>query len=379
LMQLEAGSGPQTIELDSLGAYRMIAVIGRDHDILITGLPADSVNDTLGRLALIEAVLFSVVMLIAGVTATVFIRSSLKPLRKVTSTALEVSRLPLATGEVDLPQPVAETDPHTEVGQVGEAFNHMLEHVGRALATREASEERLRRFIADASHELRTPLAAIRGNAELALRNREPLPEDVDRSIARIESESARMGVLVDDLLLLARLDSGVPLLHEDVDLTRITLDVVGDQHVLSPDHKWVLDLPDEPVHATGDPHRVQQIVGNLLANARTHTPPGTTVVTRIVRESGAGGTDTDRAVLTVEDDGPGIPPELTDSVFERFARGDSSRSRAAGSTGLGLAIVNAVVHALGGTVGVESVPGRTVFTVHLPAADLASAERTST
>jgi len=235
--------------------------------------------------------------------------------------------------------------------------------VGDALATREASEARLRHFVADASHELRTPLSSIRSHAELARRSPDPVPEVVDRSLARVEDAADRMGRLVDDLLLLARLDSGVSLMHESVDLTRIVLDVVGDQRLAHPDHTWVLDLPGEPVEVTADAHRLHQIVANLLTNAAMHTPAGTTVVSRLTASP-----DAEWVRLDVEDDGPGVPPELQGDVFERFVRGDSSRSRAAGSTGLGLAIVAAVVHALGGTVTLESRPGRTVFSVRLRA-----------
>ena len=165
---------------------------------------------------------------------------------------------------------------------------------------------------------------------------------------------------LVEDLLLLARLDSGRPLDRGPVDLTQVLVDAVSDAHATGPDHRWALDLPDEPVTVSGDPARLHQVVANLLANARTHTPPGTQVVVRLTTDAGS-------AVLTVADNGPGIPPDLLPEVFERFARGDGSRSRAAGSTGLGLAIVAAVVEAHGGSVGVTSVPGSTAFSVRLP------------
>ncbi|HTF11841.1 MAG TPA: HAMP domain-containing sensor histidine kinase, partial [Asanoa sp.] len=248
----------------------------------------------------------------------------------------------------------------TEVGRVGAALNRMLTHISDALAARHASETRVRQFVADASHELRTPLAAIRGYAELTRRNREPVPADVLHAIRRVESESARMTTLVEDLLLLARLDAGRPLAAGAVDLTAMVVDAVGDAHVAGPDHHWRLDLPTEAVAVDGDALRLHQVLANLLANARTHTPPGSTVVTSLTTEA-------DSAVLTVADDGPGIPAEQQREVFERFARGDSSRSRAAGSTGLGLAIVAAVVDAHRGTVTVDSEPGRTVFTVRLP------------
>jgi two-component system OmpR family sensor kinase len=267
----------------------------------------------------------------------------------------------LHKGDVDLAirVPARDTDARTEIGSVGAAINQMLGHVSSALTARQASETRVRQFVADASHELRTPLAAIRGYAELARRG-EHEPGAVAHALNRVESESARMTTLVDDLLLLARLDSGRPLASEEVDLTVLAVDRVSDARVACTDHKWQLDLPDEPVTVTGDGARLHQVLANLLANARTHTPPGTTVVTGVRRENGG-------AVLTVIDDGPGIPEELQPEIFGRFVRGDSSRSRAAGSTGLGLAIVDAVISAHGGTVTVESRPGRTCARVWLP------------
>jgi two-component system, OmpR family, sensor kinase len=221
----------------------------------------------------------------------------------------------------------------------------------------------VRQFVADASHELRTPLAAIRGYTELVQRKRAELPADVGHAMNRVESETSRMTHLVEDLLLLARLDTGRPLQQDQVDLSRLAVDAVSDAHVAGPDHAWELDLPEEPVIVPGDEPRLHQVLANLLANARTHTPPGTSVTTSLaVNPAG-------RVVLTVHDDGPGIPDWLQPEVFERFARGDSSRSRRGGSTGLGLAIAAAVVRAHHGTIGVRSVPGDTTFEVALPAA----------
>jgi two-component system OmpR family sensor kinase len=256
--------------------------------------------------------------------------------------------------------PPADTDPRTEVGQVGFALNRLLGHVSAALAARHESEMRVRQFVADASHELRTPLAAIRGYAEMTRRNRDAVPADVAYALGRMESETVRMTALVDDLLLLARLDEGRPLATDPVDLTSLIVDAVSDAHVAGPTRHWRLDLPEDPVTVTGDAARLHQVFANLLANARTHTPPGTIVTTTLTSSNGA-------AVVTVTDDGHGIPPDLLPEVFERFARGDTSRSRAAGSTGLGLAIVFAVVEAHQGGATVESRPGHTAFTVTLP------------
>jgi two-component system OmpR family sensor kinase len=283
----------------------------------------------------------------------------------VAATATRVSELPLHRGEVALHERVPDdgTDPRTEVGQVGAALNRMLGHVGSALHARQESETRVRRFVADASHELRTPLASIRGYAELTRRGNEPVGPDTRHALGRIESEAARMTTLVEDLLLLARLDAGRPVERARTDLSPLVVDAVSDARAAGPEHAWRLELPDDPALVLGDAARLQQVLANLLANARTHTPPGSTVTARVVRAAGG------VVLLEVEDDGPGIPPELRGRVFERFARGDASRSRAAGSTGLGLAIVASVAAAHGGGVTVESEPGRTLFRVTLPAA----------
>jgi two-component system OmpR family sensor kinase len=301
-------------------------------------------------------------VIIAGLAGVVIIRRTLRPLDRVAATATRVSELELDRGEVDLAQRVPEafTDVRTEVGQVGAALNRMLDHVGNALEARHASETQVRQFVADASHELRTPLAAIRGYAELSRRSRQPVPAEIGHVLNRVESEAKRMTLLVEDLLLLARLDAGRPLAHDPVDLTMLVVDAVSDAHAAGPGHHWQLDLPEEPVTVSGDGARLHQVLANLLANARTHTPEGTSVTVSV----GATG---DAAVLKVTDEGPGIPAELQPHIFERFARGDSSRSRAAGSTGLGLSIVSAVVSAHGGSVSVQSAPGRTIFTVLLP------------
>ena len=234
----------------------------------------------------------------------------------------------------------------------------MLDHIAAALSARQASETRVRQFVADASHELRTPLAAIRGYTELTQRMGDDR-EAVAQAMSRVASETARMTRLVEDLLLLARLDSGRPLEREPVDLTRLAVNAVSDAHVAGPDHQWELDLP-ETVVVTGDAAHLHQVVTNLLANARIHTAAGTVVMTRLTTEPA-------HSVLQVIDNGPGIPAELQSEVFERFARGDSSRSSKAGSTGLGLAIVSAVVKAHNGTITVDSSPGHTEFTVRVP------------
>jgi two-component system, OmpR family, sensor kinase len=359
--------------IPGLGDYVLAARAARDGDVTVAGLPLSGVHETVTRLVLVELVVAGAGLVVAGVVGSVIVRRSLAPLQRVAATARRVTSTPLDRGDVVLAErvPGADTDPRTEVGQVGLAFNRMLGHVGAALAARQASETRVRQFVADASHELRTPLASIRGYAEYAeLSGGRALPEDVAHALDRVRSQTERMSELVDDLLLLARLDAGRPLDAEPVDFTRLVVDAVGDAHAAGPDHVWRLDVPDEPVEVIGDASRLHQVVGNLLANARSHTPPGTTVtITLTVPQPGA---DPGSAVMTVVDDGPGIPPALLADVFQRFARGEGSRTRGAGSTGLGLAIVAAVVEAHGGAVSVDSRPGRTAFEVRLPARAMA-------
>ncbi|MEU6392552.1 HAMP domain-containing sensor histidine kinase [Streptomyces sp. NPDC046939] len=349
-----------SVSLPGLGDYR---VQSSGDGRLLVGLPADDVESTLNTLILIEVSVTGAGLLAAGVTGAVMVGVALRPLRRVAATATRVSELPLHSGEVALHErvPDAEADPYTEVGQVGAALNRMLDHVHGALQARQRSEMRVRQFVADAGHELRTPLASIRGYAELTRRGREETGPDTRHALGRIESEAGRMTGLVEDLLLLARLDAGRPLSYEPTDVSPLVVDALSDARAAGQDHVWRLELPEEPATVLADSARLHQVLVNLLANARTHTPPGTTVTARVHRHG-------PWVCLDVRDDGPGIPAELLPHVFERFARGDSSRSRKAGSTGLGLAIVQAVAAAHGGAVTVDSVPGRTTFTVHLPA-----------
>jgi two-component system OmpR family sensor kinase len=383
------GPGPEaqtyTGTLPSLGIEFMFTrVPGPDHTTLVTGLPLTTVNQQIEHVENTEHMLFAVALGLAVILGAALVQFSLRPLRRVAATATKVTELPLDSGEVTLPAGVPDTDPRNEVGQVGAAFNRMLLHVERALGRRAASEARLRRFAADASHELRTPLSAIRGYAELGLRHHGPVPEDVTHALTRVQSESERMSVLVDDLLLLARLDAGRPLEREPVDLSRLAIDVTSDARVARRDHHWRLDLPSDPILVRGDEHRLHQVLANLMSNAGKHTPEGSTVTVALRVEESEGDSapgsamlergvrpTAPRVELSITDDGPGIPPELLPDLFERFTRGDTSRARdleAAGkSTGLGLAIVDAVVAAHGGSITVTSQPGRTRFAIYLP------------
>jgi two-component system, OmpR family, sensor kinase len=377
-----------TVTLDSLGGTFMLTKVPgpQQGTQLVTGLPLASVEGTLSSVENTEHMVYAGVLLLALALVTVMVQLSLRPLRRVAATATRVTELPLDSGEVTLPAGVPDTDPRTEVGRVGAAFNRMLFHVEKALGRRAASEARLRRFAADASHELRTPLSAIRGYAELALRHPGPVPGDVTHALRRVQSESARMTVLVDDLLLLARLDAGRPLERAPVDLSRLVIETTSDARVARGDHRWRLTLPDEPVQVEGDEHRLHQVLANLLSNAGKHTPAGSTVSVALAPGTApppaltAGDTATVQRgtappapwiELSITDDGPGIAPELLPELFERFSRGEAGRAREAGdagkSTGLGLAIVDAVVAAHGGCIIVTSRPGMTRFAIILP------------
>ena len=368
-----AGGGATTVRLDGLGEFRVAArttppgaPAGGSDDILIAGLPTAEVTSTTANLALIFALVTFAALVIAALAGSQVVRVALRPLGRVTATARRVAELPLDRGQVALVDRVADDDPTTEVGQVGAAFNRMLEHVESSLVARQASEEKVRQFVADASHELRTPLASIRGYSELTRRSGFELPDDIVYALSRIESESVRMTALVEELLLLARLDAGHDVVTDEVDLVPLLVDAVADAHVAAPDHDWRVEAGAGPVLVTADLNRLHQVVANLLANARVHTPAGTAITTTLE-------VDDDReppeAVVTIADNGPGIPTDLLPVLFERFARGDGSRARATGGTGLGLAIVAAVVEAHGGTVAATSRPGDTRFVVRLPLA----------
>jgi two-component system OmpR family sensor kinase len=365
IFALQPSGHARTVSLPGLGSYRVLITKEADGDVYVTGLPLRDAHSTLLKLALVIALATLGGLILAGVLGAAIVSRALRPLRRVAATADLVSSMELHKGEVDVPVRVGveDTDRRTEVGQVGAALNQLLGHVTSALQARHDSEERVRQFVADASHELRTPLAAIRGYAELTRPSRADAPPDLAHAMERVESQAIRMSSLVEDLLLLARLDSGRPLEREEVDLSLLLVEAIGDAHAAGPDHIWDLELPEEPVVVAGDGPRLHQVVVNLLANARTHTPPGTQVTVTLDVEH-------DAAVVTVVDDGPGVPASVLPDIFERFTRADTSRSRTAGSTGLGLSIVAAVVNAHRGQIWVDSVPGHTCFTVRLPLAD---------
>ena len=384
----------------SSGAYRLVATQTPYGDIIVTGLPLAEKQGTLTSLVWTISIVSLGGIVLVGLAGTVLIRRTMKPLEQLSEVATQVSQLPLDAGEVALAVrvPPSNAHPGTEVGSVGHALNKMLDNVSNALEARQESEMKVRQFVADASHELRTPLTAIRGYTEL-MRMTENFTPDGERSLARVQSQSERMTTLVEDLLLLARLDEGQPIKVADVDLTQLAIETVSDEKVMAPDRIWQLELPDEPVVVRGDATQLHQVLANLLSNARKHTNAGTKVITGVMRSADGS------AVVTVTDNGAGIAPEFVGRVFARFARADAARTNPAaspvtvtagarsgsasgaasgraggsapaaaaptseGTSGLGLSIVQSIVEAHGGTVEVTSRPGRTEFAVRLPGA----------
>ncbi|MET7568537.1 ATP-binding protein [Streptomyces sp. NPDC005492] len=355
---------PHSRTLPGLGTYRVTA-IGGDGVPVLAGLPMAGIERVLKRLVVIESVIASVGLVAAATATTAVVRRQLRPLGRVAATAAELAQVPLDRGEiVELTRvPASDTDPGTEAGRIGAVLNRLIDHVESSLCERQRTEERMRSFLADASHELRTPLASIAGYAELMNHGDQQIPPDL--AWQRVTAQSARMTGLVEDLLLLARLDEGRPLRSAELNLATLVAEAVWDARAAGADHDWRLALRLANGHASvvGDRSRLHQVVANLLANARLHTPAGTKITASVE-------TTERECVIRVRDDGPGIPSDLLPSVFERFTRADTSHSRAPGAeggSGLGLAIAAAVVQAHGGRIHVESEPGRTEFTVALP------------
>ena len=354
--QAAAAREEENVMLGSRGSthYRAHFEVFPDGSKLVVAAPLSEVDASLHHLLLIELLVsLGVVAAIVGLGLWL-VRLSLRPLGRIEQTAGAI-----AGG--DLSRRIENADERTEVGRLSVALNAMLGQIEQAFAERTASEQRLRRFVGDASHELRTPLASVQAYAELFERGARDRPEDLARAMAGIEREAQRMGVLVDDLLLLARLDQGRPLEREDVDLTEVAREAVDVARVLEPQRPVEL-VASEPVVVEGDPERLRQVLDNLLANVRAHTPADAAVKVTVAREGGI-------ALLEVADEGPGLSDEQAAHVFERFYRGEASRSRDGGGTGLGLAIVAAIAHAHEGDVEVARGNGAGVaFRVSLPA-----------
>ncbi|MFA4965674.1 MAG: HAMP domain-containing sensor histidine kinase [Thermoleophilia bacterium] len=328
---------------------------------LIVAIPLTETHQTLTRLLGIEALVSGLVLVGLAVAAWLLIKRDLRPLESMAVTADAI-----AAG--DLSQRVEPAEPRTEVGRLGLSLNTMLARIEEAFAERAATEEKLRRFLADASHELRTPLTSIRGYAELFHRGAKDDPDDLATAMRRIEEEGRRMGVMVDELLLLARLGEGRRPERAPVDLARVVADAVGDARAADPSRPIALEAPAELL-VTGDDLQLRQVVANLFGNARQHTPAGSPVRVRLRAEAeGPGGAGA--AVLEVADEGPGLAPEAAGKVFEPFYRADGSRARQSGGAGLGLAIVAAIVEAHGGSVALRTQAGDgATFSVRLPLA----------
>jgi signal transduction histidine kinase len=349
------------------GDWLMTARAMPDGYTLVVGTDVGRDDEVIGRLVALEVIIGLIVLTVLGATGYVLVRNSLRPLGEVERTAKAI-----AAG--DLSQRVPGGDDRTEVGRLSIALNGMLARIESAFRAQQDSEEhargsaeRMRRFVADASHELRTPLTSIRGFAELYRQGAASEPADVSRLMRRIEAEGARMGVLVEDLLLLARLDQQRPLTIAPVDLAAVAGDAVHDAAAVQPERPISLrldaSLTEVPV-VLGDEARLRQVIGNLVTNALTHTPPTAAVTLTLAEDPAA----PDVVVLQVADEGPGMPGEHAERVFERFYRADAARTRAAGGTGLGLAIVASLVAAHGGTVDLVTAEGHgAVFTVRLP------------
>ncbi|MFT4282270.1 sensor histidine kinase [Microbacterium sp.] len=358
-----------------LGDYRLRLAGAGGNTAYAVGMPTSELTLMVTQiLTTVSLLTLGGLLVLASVIAFV-IRRALAPLRAVADTATRVAAMPLSSGEVTITErvPAHESDASDEIGRVGAALNTLLDHVDSSLSARQRNEDRMRAFVADASHELRTPLAAIRGYSELslrALRIAGPRPTKAvlaagtaqsEQGLERIQAASLRMTTLVEDLLLLARLDEGKELVYGAVDLTRIVIEAAADAQAAGPDHAWQVEAVEDPVVVAGDEARLHQVVANLLTNARIHTPGGTRVTAAVEREGS-------EAVIRVHDNGPGIDPAVADELFERFSRADTSRARQTGGSGLGLSIVKAIVSAHAGTIEVFSEPGSTTFEVRLPA-----------
>ena len=335
--------------------YRVVATRLNPSELAVVAVPLADAYETLNRLVLVEGLVIVGILLVLAAVAWIVVRNSLLPLDRIGHTAGRI-----AGG--DLSHRVEATDERTEVGRVGVALNKMLDRLEDAFAERQASEDRLRQFIADASHELRTPLASIRGYAELHRMGAARSDEDVEKAMRRIEDEAARMGVLVEDLLTLARLDEVADAPHSDVDLAHLAEDAVQDARATAPDR--AIDVhADGAAVVLGDAHQLRQVLGNLIRNALVHTPAGSSIDVTVGRGDG-------EVRLEVRDHGPGLPTDDPDALFERFWRAEGGRERGKSGAGLGLAIVAAIVAAHGGRVSAANADGGgAAFGVVIPAA----------
>ncbi len=360
--------------------WRVLVVTTKDGSAAIA-MSLASVAATVASLRRIELIVGAAVLAVLAALATVLVRVGLRPLRRIEHTAGLIALGYIELGESD--RHITDTDDRTETGRLGGALNLMLTRLADALREKEQAASTLRRFIADASHELRTPVTSIRGFAELFRRGGLNRPQEVARTMRRIEDEATRMGLLVDDLLLLAHLDAHRPISQEPVDLITLTHDAVLDARARDPDRTIALEIGPGPTIVIGDDSRLRQVLANMLANALTHTPAGTTIRVALAVDGGpdhrvpaaVSGAHTDLTaaevvVLEVSDTGPGMTPPQASQIFDRFYRADNARTRATGGSGLGLSIAASIVEAHGGRIEVYTAPGDgATFRVELPAA----------
>ena len=372
LAHVPTDGAPHTVHLKELGTFRVTSQVVDDKTVLV-GVQMDSIDDVVLMLVAVEVGLSLVVAIAAGFAGRAWVRRELRPLGIVRAAAADIASRDLADDTEELTRVGEEaTSGPIEVADVAGALNSMIDAVEDGMERRARSEAKLRQFVADASHELRTPLASVQGYAQLARRDIDEASRT--QALERISSEGARMASLVEEMLTLARLDGDRALKRDNVDVIPLILDALSDAHVVAPDHAWELgEAAEAPV--LGDEAALRQILTNLLANARVHTPAGTRVTVSLTRatqgaESDKGAPASSMVTLRVADDGPGIPANIRDRVFDRFVRGDSSRTRdGRGSSGLGMSIVESLARAMGGSVRLVDSEKGTVIDVTLPAA----------
>ncbi|MFE1027434.1 sensor histidine kinase [Streptomyces sp. NPDC058818] len=357
----------RTVRIDGHGPYLLRACEVEPGVVLVSAAPMGDVEDTVEQLITVQVVAFGLALLALVVLGRRMLRRGLKPLSDMASTAHGITSHNLAESAARLPLRVDGRDGGQEVAELRTAFNTMLEHIDDSLAVRAEAEQRLRRFVADASHELRTPLMSVRGYADLFQYAAANAPGERERHLARLRAEAARMGVLLDDLLLLARLDAAeveAPLRWEDADLTELVRQAADAFRAGHPEHPLTVTAGPAVVKLRLDPQRIRQVLDNLLTNAAVHTPAGTKVSVVV-------SVTADAVRVAVADTGPGVPAADRERIFDRFYRVDKARSRDRGGSGLGLAVAGSLVRAHGGTIELGGEPGTTVFTVTLPAAAL--------
>ncbi|MEU0472442.1 sensor histidine kinase [Streptomyces olivaceus] len=354
----------RTVRIGGRGPYLLRACAVEPGVVLVSAAPMGDVEDTVDQLVTVQVIVFGLALTALVVFGRRMLRRGLKPLSDMASTAHGIASHDLTESAARLPLRADGRDGGQEVAELRTAFNSMLEHIDASLAVRAEAEQRLRRFVADASHELRTPLMSVRGYADLFQYAAANEPAERERHLARLRAEAARMGGLLDDLLLLARLDADeveAPLRREDTDLKELVRQAADAFRAGHPGHPLTLRAGPAAVQAHLDPQRVRQVLDNLLTNAAVHTPPGTAVSVTL------SGTP-EAARVSVADTGPGIPAADRERIFDRFYRVDKARSRDRGGSGLGLSVAASLVRAHGGTVELTGEPGATVFTVTLPA-----------